>query len=294
LSTSRVQDVTVVEVSDSTKAADVLSQLTDVEDSEITVHAPTIEDVFLRVADEANHSGPTAIDLHPEKSKSSIKDESLTPASEISFWRQVLVLLSKRLTVLSRNFWPYLVVIIIPIAATPPLRAIINIYNIPSCLDVNVDVHPAEPINIAHVSSRSSLQMLLGPPSINQSLVEVISNFPIGNGLNLQNYSNQFVFEATLDGFQHHLASQYGSTVPGALFMSSNSSSPTMAYAGDIDNTLPALLVQNLWTQLRTGMPIAAYFSYFNSQNSVRSSHSLANVSDGSSLPPAPALDTFR
>jgi ATP-binding cassette, subfamily A (ABC1), member 3 len=278
LSISRVQDVTVVEIPNSTKAADVLSQLTDVEDSEITVHAPTIEDVFLRVADEAKPAGPTvpgAIGLHPEKSKNSIKDdETLTPASEISFWRQILVLLSKRLTVLWRNFWPYLVVIIIPIAATPPLRAIINYYNIPSCLDINADVHPVEPINIAYMSRLSSLQMLLGPPYINQTLFDVISNFPIGNGVNLQNYSNQFVFESTLDSFQHHLSSQYGSTVPGALFMGSNSSSPTFAYPGDVYNALPALLVQNLWTQLRTGVPIAAYFTYFNSQISVRSSPS--------------------
>ena len=270
--------MTVVEIPDSAKAADILSQLTDVEDSEITIHAPTIEDVFLRVADEANPSGSTvsaAIDLQPEKSKCSINDdETLTPASEISFWRQILVLLSKRLTVLRRNFWPHLVVIIIPIAATPPLRAIINYYNIPSCLDINADVHPVEPINIAYVSRLSSLQMLLGPPSINQSLFDVISNFPIGKGVNLQNYSNQFVFESTFDSFHRHLATQYGSTVPLAMFMGSNSSSPTFAYAGDIYNTLPAMLVQNLWTQIRSGVPIAAYFTYFNSQISLRYSPS--------------------
>ena len=114
----------------------------------------------------------------------------------------------------------------------------------------------------------STLEILAGPPSINDTLYNVVTNFPIGSGLNIQNYSNQFVFEESIDSFQHHVATLYANIYPGALYMDNNFSTPTYAYVGDA-GVLPAMLIQNLWTQIRSGIPIAGYFAPFNSLISV-------------------------
>jgi hypothetical protein len=200
------------------------------------------------------------------------EDESLSAASEISSWRQARVLFMKRWTILFRNWWPYLIVVIIPIAATPPLRAILQFYHIPACLDTTADVHPVQPLNIPFVSQFTSLELLAGPLSINETLYNVVANFPIGQGLNLQNYSNQFVFETSFNSFQQYVATQYANVSPGALYMDSNSSTPTYAFRGD-SGILTAMLMQNLWIQIRTGIPIAVYFTFFNSLISVLHSH---------------------
>lgn len=133
--TTRLHNETIVEIPNSTVAANAVSELEGSGYSDIVVNGPTIEDVFLRVADEAHSSDqdiavssetPKAIDIRPsEPGQWDKEDKTLSPASEISSWRQARVLFFKRWTVLLRNWWPYLIVVIIPIAATSPLKAIL-------------------------------------------------------------------------------------------------------------------------------------------------------------------------
>jgi hypothetical protein len=111
--------------------------------------------------------------------------------------------------------------------------------------------------------------MLVGPASINESLYNVISKFPIGQGIDLGNYTGQFAFAASLTEFHDHISNNYTSITPGGLYMNSNTSSPTYAYLGD-QGPFPAMLAQNLWAQVRSGIPVAGYFAFFNSFISVR------------------------
>lgn len=62
----------------------------------------------------------------------------------------------------------------------------------------------------------------------------------------------------------------------GALYADSNISAPTYAYLGDF-GVFPALLMQNMWTQIRTGIPIVGYFSLLNSLISVSSRATVLN-----------------
>jgi ATP-binding cassette, subfamily A (ABC1), member 3 len=299
---TRLDNETVVEIPDSVGTQQVISTLEGMGYSDIVVNGPTIEDVFMSVADEAHppeHHSTTSetlkiMDITLAEKGRFENDEVLSSASDITSWSQGQVLFKKRWTVLLRNWWPYLIVLIIPIAATPPLRAILKYYPIPSCRDTTADVHPAQPLNIPFVMGSFPGQFLAGPLSINQTLYNVVANFPIGSGLNLQNYSNQFVFESSLDSFESYVAAFYANVSPGALYMDSNFNSPTYAYLGD-SGILTAMLMQNLWTQIRTNIPIAAYFAFFNSLISVwllsRNSTGLANLS---SLLLEPALLTFQ
>lgn len=276
--TTYIHNESVLEIPNSAGAANAVSELEEMGYSDIVVNGLTIEDVFLDVADEARptEEGKQALSEYiianlliiAESKGWSHQNEGLSAASEVSSWRQVRIPFMKRWTILLRNWWPYLVVLIIPTAATPPLRAILRFYHIPACIDTTADVHPVQPLNIPFVSQFTSLQLLTGPPSINETLYNVVSNFPIGQGVNLQNYSNEFVFEASFDSFQQHLATQYANVSPRGLYLDSHSTAPTYAFLGD-SGILTAMLMQNLWTQIRTGIPIAVYFTFFNSLVSV-------------------------
>jgi hypothetical protein len=278
--TRRLQNEIVYEIPDSATAASTISELEKMGHSDIFVNGPTIEDVFLSVADEARPLEETDVtgserhttdNILPVESRSrNIEDEVLASASDISSWRQIQVLFLKRCKVLIRNWWAYLIVIIIPIASTPPLIAILKYYSIPSCLDVTADVHAFQPFNIPYASqiTTTPLEILAGPSSINETLYNVVTTFPIGRGLNIQDYPNQFVFEESIGSFQHHVATLYTNISLGALYMDNNFSTPTYAYIGD-SGILPAMLIQNLWTQIRAGIPIAGYFAHFNSLISV-------------------------
>jgi hypothetical protein len=157
-----------------------------------------------------------------------------------------------------------------PLAVTPNLKSFLLFYKIPSCLDLTADVHFVEQFNFA-LGSRGKYpwtHMLVGPPSINASLYNTLSNFPVGVGINFQNYTNEFTFEDTLAGFQNYIMQNQSTVAPGALFMESNTSAPTYAYVGDF-GIEPALFMQNLWTQIRSGVQIEGSFSFFNSLISV-------------------------
>jgi ATP-binding cassette subfamily A (ABC1) protein 3 len=280
--TRRLLNETVYELPDSATAADVISKLEDMGHSDIFINGPTIEGVFLNVAEEAdiesgegfNRALKTREDglVHMESQKAMEWDDHLSSGSDTSFKCQVFVLFRKRLMILSRNWWPYLLALAMPIALTPNIKVFLDYYTIPSCLDLTADVHTAQPFNfqLGGFNSISQLtKMLVGPASINETLYNAVSKFPVGKGIDFQNYAGQFVFEDSLATLQDTLSNNYTSITPGALFMDTNTSIPTYAYVGD-RGIFPALLMQNLWTQIRSGIPVVGYTSYFDSLISVR------------------------
>jgi ATP-binding cassette, subfamily A (ABC1), member 3 len=276
-----LRDETIYDTPDSASAAHLLSDLEAKSYGEVFVNGPTIEEVFLKVAEEPH----VAVDGEPEGKVGTISDElerarskatpewdsMLSSGHEVGFFQQVWVLFHKRCNILIRNWWPYVVALAMPLAVTPNLKVFLDFYKVPSCFDLTADVHSLENFNfnLGYRAIFSWNHMVVGPPSINESLYNTLSNFPVGVGLNLQNYTNEFTFENSLASFQNYLIKNQTLVSPGALFMNSNTSAPTYAYVGDF-GIEPALLMQNLWTQVRSGIQIQGSFSFFNSLISVR------------------------
>lgn len=283
---SKLRNQTVYNTPDSASAANLISRLEEQQYSDLFVNGPTIEDVFLRVAEEphvAQEEGEPEVRAEPmedelEKARSKATpgwDDQLSSGEETTFVRQVIVLLHKRWNILLRNWWPYLIVLAIPLAVTPNLHPFLLLYHIPSCLDLTADVHSPEQFNFqlrSFYSSQYSPYVLVGPQPLNSTLFNVVSNFPVGMGVSLSNYTSEFVFSDSLTSFQNNLAINFTKFLPGALYMENNFSAPTYAYLGD-NGILPALLMQNLWSQIRSGIPIVGYFSFFNSLISVSLSY---------------------
>jgi ATP-binding cassette subfamily A (ABC1) protein 3 len=278
-----LRNETVYNTPDSASAARLLSDLENKNFGDVFVNGPTIEEVFLKVAEEPHvmvdgepmgKVGTMSEELEQARSKSAPEwDCMLSSGIEIGFLQQIGVLFRKRCIILLRNWWPYLIALAMPLAVTPNLKSFLLFYKIPSCLDLTADVHPLEQFNFAF--GRQAIypwnHLLVGPPSINASLYNTLSSFGVGVGLDFQNYTNEFTFEDILAELRDSIIKNQSLVSPGALFMESNTSAPTYAYIGDF-GIKAALLMQNLWTQVRSGVQIEGSFSFFNSLISV--SHS--------------------
>ena len=279
--TERHQHRTVYKTPNSAVVADLVCKLENMNYSNIVISGPAMEEVFLRVAKEPQeiYVGDSSehIEAAPHNPAVTVPqsplelENQLSSSRDTSFQRQVRILLRKRYTILRRNWWPYLIVLAMPLAVTPNLKSFLLFYNIPSCLDLTADVHTPEPFNFLLGNRPISpwTQMVVGPASINETLYDAVTKLPVGVGINPQNYSNEFVFANNFTSFQDYVSANQTNIIPGALYMDNNSSSPTYAYIGDY-GVFPALLMQNLWTQIRSGILIEGYFSLFNSLISVR------------------------
>jgi len=275
-----LRNETIYNTPDSASAARLLSDLEAKNLGEVFVNGPTIEEVFLKVAEEPH----VAVDGEPEGKVGTISDEleqarskaapewdsMLSSGSDIGFFPQLWTLFHKRCIVLTRKWWPYLVALAMPLAVTPNLKTFLEFYKVPSCFDLSADVHSLEQFNF-DLGGRAFFpwnHMVVGPRSINAPLYNALGNFPVGVGFNLQNYTKELMFEDTLAAFQNYIMQNQSLVSPGGLFMDSNTSVPTYAYVGDF-GIEAALLMQNLWTQIRSGVQVEGSFSFFNSLVSV-------------------------
>jgi hypothetical protein len=261
---TRLRDQTVYKTPDSATAAQLIETLELYGHSDVFVNGPTVEDVFLKVVHDAAPTEPIA--LRRPDSRGSLSDElKLSSGQDISFYQQTIVLFRKRWSILHRNWIPYLFAVAIPIAVTPAVYTVVANYTAPDCSGVVQVKNQAQPVNLQFLYEQiGNLQILAGPTSINSTMRQVVGSFPIGLGLNMSNYTNQFVFEDSYAGLLNHLSAQFTNITPGALYMDSNTSAPTYAYLSDF-GILPALVMQNLWTQVRTGLSIAVSYAHFDS-----------------------------
>lgn len=279
--TTHLPDQTVYTIPNSESAAKVLSNLASAGHTEVFVNGPTVEDVFLRVAQDAGIQA-TPFNAEPEEITSreepfsqpeafGTDEMKLSSGEDLSLIRQAQVLFHKRFTIILRSWIPHAFALLIPIAATPALKTFVATYTPPMCSSLAYkNFNKAQPLNILYAAQQiGDLQILAGPASINQTLFDVVSRFPVGLGLPLYNYTNQFVFKDSLSSYQDDIAANFTNITPGAIYMGSNTTAPTYAFVGDY-GILPAMVIQNLWTQLNSGLPIAAYYAPFDSFVNVR------------------------
>ena len=266
--TKQIRGETVYNTSNSSEAAQLLTILENKGHPNVFVNGPTVEDVFLRIQEQLtpldeNDENKLMEDATPTSTAAQPAALKLSSGHDTSFSQQCVILIRKRFTILLRNWLPYFFALAIPIAVTPAIYTFIKTYQAPGCSGgTYIDFNKAQPLNLQYIFKQiGNLQLLVGPTSINKTLYDVVSTFPIGHGLVLSNYTNQVVFEDNYTSFENHISKWYTNVTPGGLFMSSTNI-PTYAYVSDL-GILPAMVMQNLYTQLQSGIPVAAYYTTF-------------------------------
>lgn len=275
-------DQTIYTVPGSAQAAAVITRLEHEGFKEYQVSGPTIEDVFMKVAEEMSIE-PAKVEqvretiisseklssekrtLSEEKSRDIAVDGTelrLLTGHRIGMFRQGWVLFRKRLTIVRRNYLPYYAAFLIPVVAAGLVTLFLKGFVFQGC-------SPKQQISPSDIASFVTLlnhDLVVGPSSkIGPAALSVIGSTLSGggsgtNGLSALAQSVHMV--DTLDDFNSYITRNYANVTPGGFFLGEGSSPPTFAYKGNGDISL-AVIVQNALDTLVTNVSISTQYQAF-------------------------------
>ncbi|KAI9843397.1 MAG: hypothetical protein M1837_006423 [Sclerophora amabilis] len=270
-------------VPDSATAASLVTTLDKEGIKDYRVSGPTIEDVFLQVAEEVvpTHTEKENLDLPlgaklPEKAVAgttlkttevdgtSSRDLRLQSGRRIGIFRQIWVLFRKRLTILQRNNLPYCAAFLIPVVAAGLVTLFLKDFSPLGC-------SPTENVRVGDVDSLASkldLDFPAGPPSklSPEALSRVAATFPgSGSGSDSESTNPASYIDAvstvdTIQAFDDYINRRFANVTPGGYFLGDSSSPPTIAYQGN-GSISAAVLTQNAFDILLTNVSISTQFS---------------------------------
>ncbi|PGH04463.1 hypothetical protein AJ80_08516 [Polytolypa hystricis UAMH7299] len=213
---------------------------------EYQVNGPTLEDVFLRVADEPDN-GQTSFDRGRTAQRSSVESEAplnerpyskpyaapkLRSGRRTSAFRQLMILCSKRFTILRRNPAPYLAAILIPIIAAGCSTLFLRNLERTSC-DPSIESLRSNSDSFNAQQSR----LVIGPrDQLPETALKIISEAPPG----------AVTYVDSLIQFNQEVQRQYANLTPGGFFLGEE---PTFAWRADaplIFGTLTQNLLDNM------------------------------------------------
>lgn len=264
---------TVYIAQNSKQAAEVVRQLENNKIKEYQLAGPTIEDVFLHLADEVrleSEGGVRQLSSLPGKNDGA---ELIVPIDEdqrslellsgqkIGFTRQAWILFRKRFTVFRRNYLPNTTAFLIPVIAAALVTLLLKGFHGVGCA-------PAEQVSVADVTSLSSLigdiDFVIGPKSrLSESAITAVFNaaFP---GVNLTEVEilESFNTVETLEEFSDYIGQFYGNVTPAGIFLGDSTNPPTLAWRGD-GGIYNSILGLNVLDVLLTNITIGTQFSSF-------------------------------
>lgn len=228
---------------------------------------PTLEDVFLALADEVKEnnldtegSTPTISTPKHEDAALPVSDQSseevekrlqMSKGKGTTMPEQTLILVRKRLTILRRNFWPYVCALLLPIIAAGMVTLFLKNFRTVGCSPGESANNP-DVYSLANVDTDRSLLIPIGPPS----RVDIRS-LALISGLEESNFQT---FN-TLDEFNNFIDTRFHNVTPGGFFIQDNGP-PVMSYVGN-HGTLPGLVTLSALDSILSGIPISTQYQQF-------------------------------
>ncbi|PGH05330.1 hypothetical protein GX51_03051 [Blastomyces parvus] len=249
-------DETVYNVPDSAQAAAFVSRLEELGITEYRVSGPTIEDVFLKVAEEMGQSYVHGDD-GPKGGKTEYQAPNLLSGRQIGMARQAWILFCKRATILRRNWLPYTAAFLIPVIAASLVTLSLKGYERPGCKGPET----VRQGDIESLLSQLNLNLVIGP-SNKLSSFSLPSSGGGSGGLDLSYFLNRTHFVDTLSEFNNYINTNFRNVTPGGFFLGDDSSPPTFAWRGDGDVSFAAI-IQNSMDSLLTGVQISTQYQRF-------------------------------
>lgn len=266
---------------DSKQAAHLIKLLDSQGLTNYQLFSPTIEDVFLRVADEvrAEYGRGSSHDLVSRRSK--ISDEkSMTAVSDrprelldlqsgqiIGLLRQSSVLFRKRLTILRRNYFPYMAAFLLPIIAAALVTLFVKDQELPTCAtdesskyydwDTAASQQYQQPFHlVAGPAYRFANETLfsLYAPLIPPSLAKFI---PTQNNISLLQTVDTF------EEFNAYIRRNYKTVNPVGIWLGNTTSVPTVAYKADPGYFFTGQFGQNMMNVMLSNTSIGSQYSSF-------------------------------
>ena len=246
------------------EATRFISQLRERGVKDYDIVGPTLEDVFLALAEEVKENGldsePVAIkppasskmtDVRAASDVSSEVDNGLkmSKGQGTSMPKQTLILIKKRFTILRRNFLPYFCAFLLPVVTAGLVTLFLKNFNAVGC-------DPGDQSNNPDIFSISNIDVTplipLGPPDLVD--VEYIARRA---GVE----TDSFHLVNTLAEFNDYISNNFHNVTPGGFFLQTDGP-PVMAYVGN-KNVLGALITFNALSNVLTGIPITTQYQQF-------------------------------
>lgn len=256
-------DQIVYNIADSAQAAELAMELENLGVTEYRVSGPTIEDVFLKVAEEVQ----TDIEVLDESgdlkgSKDDDKTPNLLSGKRIGMPRQAWVLFRKRATILRRNYLPYAVAFLLPIIAAGLVTLFLKDFKRPGCSGQGTILE----FDVESLLSQVDLNLVVGPSSkISPSSMKKFANslpVPGGSGFDITSLLNSTHVVDSLKDFNDYIDKNFRNVTPGGFYLGDKSSAPTIAWRGNGDISF-ATIVQNAMNSLLTNIPISTQYQSF-------------------------------
>ncbi|RBQ90155.1 hypothetical protein VDGD_07300 [Verticillium dahliae] len=277
------QGETIYTVPDSTSATRLLSSLEAAGLSDVLVTGPTIEEVFLRVANEPEaleKRGTGLSDLAPLTISGEATDGQLSSGTSTTFLQQLMALTIKRLTILRGNYWWYMLALVIALPFSPTFTSMLKStdmdyntvpYELPSCSDFEpsfFDLPSAVTLSYYGNKKAGDVSMIIGPQSARDSVFRAVDKFPIGRTINTTDFDSKYIFQNDYDSFLKRVHDNASSILLGAIYMGDGSAKPTIAYNTELGYDSPVTM-QSLWNQARSGVPIEIQLAFFTTSSPV-------------------------
>jgi ATP-binding cassette subfamily A (ABC1) protein 3 len=228
---------------------------------------PTLEDVFLANAEEvkeynlmdAEHSeqigvlatGDKDLDVPSEQASATEKRLEMGKGRGTGLFKQMLILMQKRVTILRRNFWPHIFALLLPIVAAGLVTLFLKDYEAVGC-------DPGAGSNNPTVFSLSSVDSIplipIGPRStIGPAIDTIIERTGIDR--------NSFHLVDTLDEFKSFVSISYHNITPGGFFLRDNEP-PVMAYLAN-GGVIGGLITLNTLDNIASNVSISTQYQQF-------------------------------
>ncbi|KAJ0118236.1 bc transporter [Diaporthe amygdali] len=222
----------------SSEASKFIAELRSSGVKDYDIIGPTLEDVFLKLAEEmGDHQlgSDAPLALRPEstsdkldKPPNSDSSSGEEPALQMSEGRgtgiakQTLILVRKRFTILKRNYLPYLAAVLLPVITAGLVTLFLDGFSAVGC-------DPGAQSSAPAVSDLSSLNIspLIPVGPSNLISVDILTN---RTGLN----ASSFHLVDTLDEFNDYVSNNFHNVTPGGFFLQPGQDPvATMAYIGN-------------------------------------------------------------
>lgn len=258
---------------------------------EYTISGPTIEDVFLQLAEEVRTESDTELDRdvsnaspdgeENEKKAVAVKSIALTqserldllPGTHIGLLRQGWVLYRKRFTLLRRNYLPYIAAFVLPIITAALVTGLVKNQKTPGCLP-SEQFSDITPENLAN---QREYDLLAGPsnkfPDTNATsyLANLLTPFPTSElqelmvYLTIRNETPGLTIVNTTAQFRDIIATKYANITPGGYFLGDSAEPPMIAYLADppSQELYPGIFAQNIMNQMLMNLTIVTNYKIF-------------------------------
>ncbi|KPM35547.1 hypothetical protein AK830_g11010 [Neonectria ditissima] len=257
-------------------AASVIKDLEAAGISEYRFTGPTIEDVFLQVAEEirdeeAFRNTDQAMPTESNDNEKSEKEDcphvglNLMDGQRVGYLKQASILFMKRLTILKRNRIPYIVAFLLPIIAAGLTTLFIQGQDPAGCSPSDQASNSSTEDAFSQIKSNRQVVFLAGPSSKLSAADRLFG--PLFSGMGGSGSSagtdawSDITPVETFTEFQNHIKN-HRKNVTTAMWLGDEKQDPTIAWVANLFLTSP-MLAQQLLDVVLTNTSIATTWSSF-------------------------------